>query len=140
MSDPIKILIADDEVEILDLMAKRVAKEEGYLVIKAHDGQEAWEKIQAESPDVILLDLTMPRMDGIEVLQNLRAHPPVTKWQPVIIISALGELADVQKGLSLEADHYLTKPCQMDDVLRAIRTMVSLIPLRKPKTEIDRES
>ena len=139
MSEPIKILIADDEVEILDLMAKRVAKE-GYLVIKAHDGQEAWEKIQAESPDVILLDLTMPRMDGIEVLKNLRGHPPAAKWQPVIIISALGELADVQKGLSLEADHYLTKPCQMDDVLRAIRTMVSLIPLRKPKTEIDRES
>jgi DNA-binding response OmpR family regulator len=87
----------------------------------------------------VLLDLTMPRMDGLTVLKNLREHPPVDKWQPVIIVSALGELEDMQKGMALEADHYLTKPCQMEDVLRAIRTMLILIPSRKSKSEIEKD-
>ena len=137
--EPIKILIADDEEEILDIMAKRIAKE-GYAVIKAQDGQEAWEKIQAEAPDVILLDLTMPRMDGLAVLKNLREHPPTKKWQPVIIITAMGELEDVRKGISLEADHYLTKPCRIEDIVKAIRLMISLIPQRKSKAEMEAEN
>ena len=135
----IKVLIADDEADILDVMARRIAQE-GFSVVKARDGQEAWELIQSESPDIILLDLTMPRMDGFGVLRNLREHPPSDKWQPVIIISAHGEMEHVQKGMSLEADHYLTKPCKMEDVLKAIRIMVSLVPQRKSSQEKERES
>jgi len=135
--DPIKVLIAEDEIEVLSIMAKRISQE-GYEVIVARDGQEAWELIVSKSPDVILLDLTMPRMDGFTVLKKLREQPPSDKWQPVIIISALGELQDFQKGLALEADHYLTKPCAMEEVIRAIRTMLSLIPLRKPPSETEK--
>ncbi len=127
-----KILIADDEEDVLEIMAKRIGQE-GYSILKARDGQEAWDLIRSESPDVILLDLTMPRMDGFAVLKNLREHPPSDKWQPVIIVSAQGEMTSLQKGMSLEADHYLTKPCQMEEILRAIRTMISLIPQRKAK-------
>ena len=68
--DVVKVLMADDEPEILELMAEKVVRS-GYQVITAQDGEEAWEKIQKESPDVILLDLTMPKMDGFTVLQNL---------------------------------------------------------------------
>ncbi len=130
----VKVLIADDEQDVLNLMAKRVTKE-GYVVVTAVDGQEAWEKINKENPDIILLDLKMPRMDGLTVLKKLREHPPTSKWQPVIIVSALNELKDVEAGLSLEADHYLTKPCQMEDVLKGIRLMLSLIPQRKHSSE-----
>lgn len=132
----IKVLIADDEKDTLEIMAKKVS-EIGYVVVTAHDGQEAWDKIQSESPDVILLDLTMPKMDGLTVLKNLREHPPSNKWQPVIIVSARGELEDMKTGFSLEADHYLTKPCNMEVILRAIRLMVSLIPQRKTKKETE---
>jgi len=129
-----KILVADDEKEVLDIMAKKIAME-GYDVIKAADGQEAWEKIQAESPDVIVLDLTMPKLDGLSVLKNLRENPPTKKWQPVIIVSARSELSDMKEGLDLEADHYITKPCSIQDVLNAIRLMISLIPQRKLSLE-----
>src|SRR5262245_54851716 len=129
-----KILIADDEAEILDIMAKRIAKE-GYNVVTAFDGQDAWEKIQGDNPDVIILDLTMPRLNGLDVLKNLRQNPPTPKWQPVIIVSALNELKHIESGLSLDADHYLTKPCEIEDILKGIRLMLSLIPQRKTDAE-----
>ncbi len=133
-SPPLKILLADDEPDVREVMGRRIARE-GYEVVTAFDGQDAWEKIQAETPDIIILDLTMPRMDGFTVLKNLRERPPADKWQPVIIVSALGELSDMQKGFSLEADHYLTKPCQMEDVLKGIALMASLIPQRRKEHE-----
>lgn len=130
MADPIKILLADDEPEVLEIMAKKVALE-GYSVIKASDGEEAWQKIQQESPDIIVLDLTMPKKDGLEILKELRDKPPSSKWQPVIIVSARRELEDLHKGFDLEADHYITKPCNFVDIVKAIRLMINLIPQRK---------
>ena len=131
----IKVLIADDEPDILQVMSQKI-RLEGYEVITAGDGLRAWDLIVSESPDVILLDLTMPGMDGFSVLKKLREYPPSEKWQPVIIVSGLNELEDMQKGFSLEADHYLTKPCRIDEILKAIHLMVSLIPQRKSKTEL----
>ncbi len=130
-----KILIADDEKDILDIMKKSV-KRAGYEVVTAKDGEEAWKKVKSELPDVLLLDLTMPKMDGLTVLKNLREDPAMTKWIPVIIISARGEMEDMKKGLDLEADHYLVKPCDMETVLKGIRLMISLIPQRKSKFEM----
>ncbi len=135
----IKILLADDELDIRQVMAKKIAQE-GYEVIVAKDGQEAWEKIKKEDPDVILLDLNMPKMDGFTVLKNLRENPPSSKWQPVVIISARAELSDMQKGFSMEADHYITKPCHIVDVLKAIQLMLALIPQRKSKKEMDSDA
>ena len=132
----IKVLMADDEQDTLELMSKKI-RMEGYEVITATDGLQAWDLIVSESPDIILLDLTMPGMDGFAVLKKLREHPPSEKWQPVIIVSGLNELADMQKGFSLEADHYLTKPCRIDEILKAIRLMIRLIPQRKSKTELE---
>jgi len=126
---PIKILIADDEDVVLEIMARKIASR-GYEVITAKDGQEAWDKIVSDVPDIIILDLKMPKMDGWALLSRLRQNPPTKSWQPVIIISAQNELENFQKGMNLEADHYLTKPCQIEDILKAIRLMLSLIPQR----------
>lgn len=131
----LKILMADDEPDVLDIMAKKIFIQ-GYTVVTAYDGREAWEKIQSESPDIIILDLNMPRMNGFEVLQTLRENPPAEKWQPVIIVSARSDLDDIKKGLSLEAEHYLVKPCSVEDILKAVRLVTSLIPQHKSPAEL----
>lgn len=136
MDNPnLKVLVADDEKEVLALMVKKIALA-GYEVISAVNGREAWEKIVSGSPDIILLDLTMPEMDGFEVLKKLRETPPSSKWQPVIIVSALNEMENMKKGYSLEADHYIVKPCSIESIISAIKIMVSLIPQRKSAQEL----
>ena len=127
-TSPIKILIADDEEVVVEIMARKIASH-GYAVITACDGQDAWEKIKSAEPDIIILDLNMPKMDGWAVLTQLRHQPPSKKWIPVIIVSAQRDLNDFKKGVNLEADHYLAKPCQLEDILKAIRIMLSLIRL-----------
>lgn len=125
----LKILMAEDEPDILRVMAKKI-KNEGYDVLTAQDGQEAWEKIQDEVPDVILLDINMPKLSGFDVLRKVRENP-AEKWQPVIIISARRELEAMERSYSMEADHYIAKPCEIADVLKAIKLMASLIPQHK---------
>ena len=130
----LKILLAEDEPDVLEVMAKKVANN-GYEVVTAVDGQEAWDKIVQESPDIVILDINMPRMDGFQVLKLLREEPPGGKWIPVIIVSARAEIADIDQGFSLQADHYITKPCHVDDVLKGIRLMAMLIPQRRSPTD-----
>ncbi|MBI5024534.1 MAG: response regulator [Candidatus Omnitrophica bacterium] len=126
----IKVLMAEDEPEVLSIMSKKVAAQ-GYTVITARDGEEAWEKIQKESPDVIVLDLIMPKRNGFEVLRSVRERPASGHWQPVIIVSAKRDPEDLREGYALEADHYITKPCQIEDILRSIKLMIRLIPQHK---------
>lgn len=130
---PIKVLMAEDEPEVLDIMSRKIAAA-GYTVITAGDGEEAWDKIRKESPDVIVLDLIMPRTNGFDVLRRVREHPVPGRWQPVIIVSAKRELEDLQEGYALEADHYITKPCQIEDILRSIKLMIRLIPRHRGHT------
>ena len=134
MAPKIKVLMADDEPDVLMVMAKKL-REHGFDVIEAKDGYEAWDKIRFELPDVVLLDLVMPGMDGFEVLRKLRQEPPDTKWRPVIIVSAKDELSDMQESFSLEADHYITKPCRVEDIIKGIDLMVKLIPQRRTSDE-----
>ena len=122
----LKVLMADDEEEVLEVMARAVSRR-GYTVIKALDGQEAWEKIKKEDPDIILLDLIMPKMHGLTILKKLREDPLPNRLQPVVIISALDELEDVRKGFAQEADHYVTKPCTIETVLKAVQMMQEIL-------------
>ncbi|MFZ5801134.1 MAG: response regulator transcription factor [Candidatus Omnitrophota bacterium] len=131
-----KILVADDEKDILEVLCKKIA-DAGYEVVSAKDGQEALDKIYKEAPDVILLDVRMPKLDGFEVLKRLREKPLPNKWQPVIIVSALGELEDMKKGYSLEADYYIVKPCDILTILNGIETMLHLIPVRRLPGEVE---
>jgi len=133
--DKVKVLLADDEPDIVNMMAKKVS-EAGNDVVIAYDGTDAWRKIESEHPDVVLLDINMPGMTGYEVLQKIRKTPPHGKWIPVIIVSARTELNDLQQGFDLEADHYITKPCAMSDVIKAIKLMIQLIPRHKSKEEL----
>lgn len=132
--EKIKVLIADDEQDILEIMAKKIAAV-GFDVVTASDGVIAWEKIKTESPDILVLDLTMPNMDGFAVLRNLRKTPPNDKWVPVIIVSALGDVKNMERGMELQADHYLVKPCTVDEILKGIRLMLALAPQRRATAE-----
>jgi DNA-binding response OmpR family regulator len=127
--DKVKVLVVEDTPDLLALLSDRL-NYEGYAVVKAADGQEAWEKIEKDDPDVVLLDLMMPKMDGYEVLKRLRQTPPTKKYQPVIIVSAKGELQDLHKGFTLEADHYITKPWEMNDILKGIKLVLKLAQFR----------
>jgi len=135
---PAKILIAEDTPDLLELMKDRLVFE-GYEVITARDGKEAWTLLQKQDPDVILLDLMMPKMDGYQVLVKLREQAPGSKYKPVIIVSAKGEFDDMRKGFQLEADHYIVKPVDMKDVLSGIKKMLRLVQSRKTAEEIEQE-
>lgn len=124
-----KILIADDESDCLEVISKRLQLE-GYQILTATDGQEALDKIYKENPDIIILDILMPKKNGFEVLKEIRKKP-VSKWQPVVIISVKNELESIKKGYDLEADLYITKPFDLELLLNSIKTLIGLISSQK---------
>lgn len=129
MEQPVKVLMADDEPEVLEIMARKV-RQAGFEVVTADNGNIAWEMINDGDPDIIILDVNMPGKDGFTLLKDLRTRPDPGKWQPVIIVSGRRELEDMKKGFALEADHYITKPCRVEDIIKAIHLMLPLIPQR----------
>lgn len=100
-----KILIADDEAEIRDVLRLYLEKD-GYTIVEAADGVEAMEQIRKEQPDLVILDIMMPGLDGYRVLRNIREDNNI----PVIMLSAKDTDADKILGLDLGADDYITKP------------------------------
>lgn len=124
-----KLMIVDDDKDIVEML-ERLLSRQGYETVTAFDGEDALAKIGKHNPDIILLDLTMPKTDGFDVLREIRQKHK-DKWRPVIVISAKTDLDAVRECYSLEADHYLTKPCSVENILRGIETMISLIPLRQ---------
>ena len=113
-----RILIVDDDKEALGFLANGLIRE-GYEVLKAFDGLEAQSKISEDQPDVIVLDLVMPRLDGWGVLEWLKKEQLII---PTIILSAKDDIEYMKKGI-LGADTYLVKPVSVEDVLLAIRTL-----------------
>jgi len=124
-----KLLVVDDEQEAVEILEKKLVHQ-GYEVVTALDGEGALVRMREDNPDIILLDLMLPKKNGMEVLKEIRQDYK-DRWRPVIIISAKHELDAIKGCYSLEADHYLTKPCSMENILSAIETMISLIPLRQ---------
>lgn len=118
-----KILIADDRSEVVELV--KVALEgENYQILSASDGREALEKIRKMRPDLILLDIIMPKMDGFEVLENLTNNSK-TKDIPVIMLTAKGQKVDEQKGRRLGAQDYVVKPFSPSHLLNKIEEMLA---------------
>ena len=103
-----KILAVDDEKHILRLVQVNLERQ-GFEVVTAGDGKEALEKVASEQPDLVVLDVMMPYMDGFEVLQTLRRNA-ATREIPVIMLTAKAQDADVFKGWQSGVDLYLTKP------------------------------
>ncbi len=105
---PKKILAVDDERHIVRLVQVNLERA-GYEVVTAFDGKDALEKVKSENPDLVVLDVMMPYMDGFEVLQHLRKDPN-TRELPVIMLTAKAQDADVFRGWQSGVDCYLTKP------------------------------
>jgi len=105
---PRKILAVDDEKHIVRLVQVNLERQ-GYEVVTANDGKEALEKVESEHPDLVVLDVMMPYMDGFEVLQTLRRNPNTANI-PVIMLTAKAQDADVFRGWQSGVDCYLTKP------------------------------
>ena len=116
---PKKILAVDDERHIVRLVEVNLQRA-GYQVVTAYDGREALEKVKAEEPDLIVLDVMMPYMDGFEVLKNLKADP-VTAEIPVIMLTAKAQDADVFRGWQSGVDCYLTKPFNPMELLTFVK-------------------
>ena len=112
------ILVVDDDEQILDFLRPKL-RVSGYNVLTASNGFEALEQAKTQEPDILVLDLTMPRMDGFETLKEMRNFSAV----PVIFLSARGADADKIKGLELGADDYLSKPFNPDELIARIEAV-----------------
>ncbi|HWG63025.1 MAG TPA: response regulator [Streptosporangiaceae bacterium] len=117
--DPATILIADDEQDLRELVAYRLSRA-GYGIVEARDGQEALELALNEPPDMAVLDVMMPRMDGLELTRRLRKDP-VTRRVPIILLTASVQEADIRRGLDAGADYYLAKPFNPAELLARVR-------------------
>ena len=108
---PKKILVVDDDTHVRILLEQtlEVFEDAGVELLLATDGREAWDVIQAERPDVIILDVMMPEMSGYEVCERLRADPNCAHAH-VIMLTAKGQVKDHQRGLEVGANEYITKP------------------------------
>jgi DNA-binding response OmpR family regulator len=114
-----RVLAADDDPQLLRLMTRNL-QFEGYDVLAASDGQQALEQIETQSPDLVLLDVMMPKMDGFTVCHRVREFSAV----PIIIVTARGQDQDKVRGLDLGADDYLTKPFSVDELLARVRAVL----------------
>lgn len=125
-----KILIVDDEKNIVDIIAFNL-KKEGYTVIRAADGEEGLEKAFAENPDLILLDIMMPKLDGYEVCKKIREK----KNTPIIMLTARAEEVDKVLGLELGADDYVTKPFGVRELMARVKANLRKAAAREKPEE-----
>jgi DNA-binding response OmpR family regulator len=116
------VLIADDETNIV-ISLQFIMEQAGYGVCVASDGEEAMLAIESENPDLVLLDVMMPKRNGYDVCQAIRANPD---WQDirVIMLTAKGREVEREKGLALGADDYITKPFSTRDVVSKVKVLL----------------
>ena len=117
-----RILVVDDEIYIVHILDFSLGME-GYEVITALDGEQALEKAKESHPDLIVLDIMMPKMDGYETCRALKANPD-TKDIPVILLSAKGRTIDQQTGFDVGAEDYITKPFSPRKLVDRINAML----------------
>lgn len=127
-----RILVVDDEEDILELLRYRLGQE-GYRVLCASGGEEALLLIKREPPDLLVLDLMLPGMDGLEITRQIRKNRESADL-PVIMLTAKGEEADVVAGLELGADDYVTKPFSPRILLARIRSVLKRRRLQGTET------
>ena len=121
-----KILVADDEPNIV-ISLEYLMQREGYTVLVARDGQEALDSIARDHPDLVLLDVMMPRKTGFEVCQEVRANEALARTK-ILMLTAKGRDTDVAKGLALGADAYLTKPFSTRELVQKVAELLGPRP------------
>lgn len=118
------ILVADDEPEVVDLV-RMMLEWEGYTILVATDGEETLVRAQADRPDLILLDVRMPKMSGLNVLDHLRADP-VMAAIPVVMLSVVTTYPDVRAALQRGAVAYLPKPFELREMVRLVGRVLAM--------------
>ncbi|MCD6554249.1 MAG: response regulator [Anaerolineae bacterium] len=114
-----KVMIADDSFESVELL-RALLSDQGYEIVVAFDGEEALAKAREETPDLLLLDIMMPKMDGYEVCRRLKADPHTARI-PILMLSARGAIPDRVKGLDLGAEDYFTKPFNLKELVARVQ-------------------
>ncbi len=122
MHDPPRVLIVDDNENNRAILAARLGAQ-GYSTTEASDGAEALEAVRRDAPDLILLDVMMPRIDGLEACRRLKSDPSLG-FVPVILVTARADSKDVVAGLEAGADEYLTKPVDQQALVARVRSML----------------
>ena len=118
-----KVLIADDEQNIL-ISLEFLMKREQFDVSIAVDGEEAVDRIRSEKPDLVLLDVMMPKKSGFEVCQEVKSDPSLASVK-ILMLTAKGRDTEVAKGLALGADGYMTKPFSTKELVEKVRSMLA---------------
>jgi phosphate regulon transcriptional regulator PhoB len=121
-----KILIVDDEQDIVDLVGYNLEKA-GYKTVRAYDGEAGLRKALAEGPDLVVLDVMLPGLDGWEVCKRLRANEKTARL-PVMMLTAKGDETEKVLGLELGADDYLTKPFSPKELVARVRALLRRVP------------
>ncbi len=119
-----KIIVADDEPDVLFMTAFSLRTVGGFEVVEARNGLEAVEKAQQERPDLIILDIKMPRMNGYEACRRLREIESL-RDVPIVFLSAKGQRQEIEEGLSLGAADYILKPFAPEDLISKVRSILS---------------
>jgi DNA-binding response OmpR family regulator len=120
---PKKVLVVDDEPNIV-LSVEFLMQREGHEVVTASDGQEAIDRLAEARPDLMILDVMMPRKNGFEVCEQVRADPAYT-GMPILMLTAKGREAEMKKGISLGADAYITKPFSTHDLVAKVNELLN---------------
>lgn len=126
-----RVLVVDDESNIVDILKFNLERE-GYEVICAYDGGEALEKARNEAPDLVLLDVMLPVMDGFSVLGEIRKNDKLT---PVIMLTAREEERDKVLGLEIGADDYIVKPFSVRELMARVKTNIRRMAVMEPAEE-----
>jgi len=130
-----KILIADDNLQNCELLEAYLSESgEPYEIAMAFDGQQTLDKVAEFQPDLILLDIMMPKVSGYEVCKQLRRNP-ATRSVPILVVTALNEMGDIEKAVQAGADDFLTKPVHRVELTTRVR---SLLRVRHLTNERDR--
>jgi DNA-binding response OmpR family regulator len=116
------VLAVDDDEDILELVAFRLERS-GYTVLRARDGEEALQVAREQRPDLVVLDVMMPKLDGFEVTRRLRADE-LTRSTPIILLTARAQDADVQTGFDAGADDYLRKPFSPQELRARVQAIL----------------
>ncbi len=122
---PYRILVVDDEPTLVRLMEFILAKQ-GHTMLVANNGEEALEKARGERPDLILLDIMMPRIDGYDVARTIRSDPEIRET-PIIMLSAKAQDKDIEKGMEVGVNEYITKPFAPDYLVQVVNDYLSRV-------------
>lgn len=132
-----KILVVDDEPQNIRLLQIRL-QAVGYTVLTATSGQEALERVRVDTPDLVLLDVMMPGMNGFEVCQRIRAEE-ATQFVPVVMVTALSDREDRIKAIEIGADDFISKPFDSHEVLARVRSLVRIKKYHDALEQANRE-